>query len=299
MKLPGLNRDRRPLISTVSQGVTPSASNAARIIRGNHPPSIMLFGVMPRAGTVHVGELISLHTNVCPHPNQLWEVPFLENLDQLGEFQQGFLRGYHQNTDRLGDTDFQAIFGAAFVAYLYSFANAGEVVLTKETSMRSLGEFPVIFPQEHLLLLMRDGRDLVSSSVKTWPKKKFSELCTRWADSARIMLDFVDAHPLPNYWFVRFEDILDKPDEFVRGCCERFGLDPEQYPFEQQANVEVIGSSTMSEEGNVDWSKHVAPPKDFRPTGHWADWSPAQKREFKKLAGPELQRAGYVDSQDW
>lgn len=299
MKFPGLTRAPRILRDEASTGVAPAAVAAARQIRGDAPPSIMLFGVMPRAGTVHVGELLSLHPDVGAHPNQLWELPFLENTDTLLEFQEGFFNGYHQNTERMGDSDFLAIFGASFVRYLYSFVASNQTVLVKETSMKSFERFPRVFPDESLLLLMRDGRDLVSSSVRTWPTMDFAELCQRWSDSTHVMLDFVEAHSRPDYWLVKFEEILDAPDAFVREACRRYGLAAERYPFEEQDNIEVIGSSTMSVKGQVDWDKHVAAPKGFKPTGHWRKWSEAQKRTFKKIAGAALVRAGYAENLDW
>ena len=260
---------------------------------------IMLFGVMPRAGTVHVGELLSLHPGICPHPNRLWEVPFLENTSHLEAFQEGFFHGYEQNTERMGSDDFLALFGAAFVAYLHSFAPPDERLLVKETSMTALAQFPVVFPAEQLLLLLRDGRDLVASSVRTWPDMRFDDLCRRWASGAETMLDFVDQYPRPDYWLVKFEDILDAPDAFIRDACRRFGLAVESYPFEAQKEAKVIGSSTMSAEGEVDWSQHLTAPEGFRPTGHWENWTAGQRRTFKRLAGPVLRRAGYAGDDAW
>ncbi|MEM7220383.1 MAG: sulfotransferase [Pseudomonadota bacterium] len=298
MKFAPLRR-KRVIRDAADAGVNAGAASAAASMRGDRPPAIMLFGVMPRAGTVHVGELLSLHPGVCAHPNDLWEVPFLECTDDLLSFTENFFRGYHQNTDRMGQDDFLAIFGGAFTHYLYSFADAAQTVLIKETSMKSFERFPVVFPVERLLLLMRDGRDLVSSTTRTWPKMKFGEVCERWAQSARTMLDFVASHDREDYWLVKFEDILDAPDQFVREACRRFDLDVDAYPFESQGDIEVIGSSTMSEAGSVDWSNHVAAPKGFRPTGHWEKWSAAQRREFVRIAGDELIRAGYAQDHDW
>jgi len=136
MKLPFRKRFNGRLLDTTAKGTSDSALAAAKSVRGDHPASIMLFGVMPRSGSVHVGELLSLHPNIFAHPNELWEIPFLENTDTLVDFHEGFLRGYHQNAKRMRSHDFLAIFGASFVNYLYQFAPAGRVVLTKETVPR-------------------------------------------------------------------------------------------------------------------------------------------------------------------
>ena len=299
MKLPFRKRPSKQLLLGATPGTTGTAAAAASSGRGDFPPAIMLFGVMPRSGSVHVAELLSLHPDIAAHPNNLWEVPFLENTDKLVDFHEGFLQGYHQNAERMGQDDMLAIFGGAFVNYLYQFASTDQTVLTKETSTQFLHRFPTVFPQESLILQMRDGRDLVGSSIRTWPGLDFAELCQRWSDSTHRMLDFLEIHSRKTYWFVRFEDILAKPRDFVVEACERFQLNRDAYPFKEQENVKIIGSSTMSEAGGVSWDAHVDAPKDFRPKSHWLQWSTAQKRTFKKLAGPALVRAGYVDNDQW
>lgn len=299
MKLPFRNRSKKVRLPGALAGTTSDAAAAAKAGRGANPPSIMLFGVMPRSGSVHVAELLSLHPSIAAHPNELWEVPFLENTDKLVEFHEGFLQGYHQNAQRMGQDDMLAIFGAAFVNYLYQFAPADKIVLTKETSTRHLERFPTVFPDESLILQMRDGRDLVGSSIRTWPKLDFTDLCQRWSDSTHRMLDFLEQHPRDTYWLVKFEEILAQPDVFIRQACERFSLDSALYPFEQQDNVKIIGSSTMSQAGEVTWDKHVEAPKNFRPKSHWVQWRSTQKSQFKRIAGDALIRSGYVDSQDW
>jgi len=259
----------------------------------------MLFGVMPRSGSVHVGEIIALHPAVCAHPNHLWEVPFLENLDQLVGFRDGFFRGYELNKERMGQADLPILFATAFVRYLYSFAESGQRVLTKETSTQYLELFPEVFPHEHLLLLLRDGRDLVASSKRTWPTKSFAELCQRWSDSTHRILDFVEREKSPNHWVVKFESVLADRIGFVAEMCDRFGLERDDYPDEKQADIEVIGSSTLADAGDVDWSKRVKPPAEFKPTNHWMDWNSSDKRVFKKLAGEALVRSGYAENLDW
>jgi hypothetical protein len=45
-----------------------------------------------------------------------------------------------------------------------------------------------MFPEEHLLVLTRDGRDVVHSTVKTWPQILFPFACRRYRRSAEMDL---------------------------------------------------------------------------------------------------------------
>ena len=78
----------------------------------------------------------------------------------------------------------------------------------------------------------------------------------------------------------------------------RFGLEVNRFPFEEIDTVAVHGSSSLKVEGKVVWD-HVDRPKDFRPIGHWQNWSSGKKRTFKRIAGQALIDLGYCADLDW
>jgi hypothetical protein len=61
------------------EAVSADARHAARAIRGTERgPAIIIHGIMPRAGTVYVGELLRRHPDLTAYPNRIWEAPFLQ-----------------------------------------------------------------------------------------------------------------------------------------------------------------------------------------------------------------------------
>lgn len=100
-----------------------------RRIRGDHPPAIIIHGVMPRSGTVYTGELLRLHPDLHAYPNEIWELPFLELTGDLLAAQKHFFRAYRQNTGKIGDHDFLPPFGGFLLAYLYSFVRTRKRML--------------------------------------------------------------------------------------------------------------------------------------------------------------------------
>lgn len=282
--------------------ISDAARAAAEQLRGaNRGPAIVLHGVMPRSGTVYVGELLRLHPDLYSYPNQIWEVPFLARSSDLVRFQERFFDDYDQNRARMGSDDFLTLFGSAFMGYLHSMSPPDRRLLIKEAGVKHIGRFPVAFPHEHLLLLLRDGRDLVHSTLRTWPGTSFSKVCRRWVDSTRAMLEYQRTYGDrdPASCLVRFEDVQRDPETFIREACERFGLDPDRYPFDAIDEVRVIGSSTASAAGRVDWSDHREAPAGFKPTQHWRDWPERRKRRFKALAGDLLIESGYAKDLNW
>lgn len=281
--------------------VSDAAFAASQVIRGTHrPPAIIIHGVMPRSGTVYTGELLRLHPDIFAYPNELWEIPFLELTGEIKNIQQLFFDRFKFNRNRMGELDLLPLFGASIIAYLYSFVPANKTLLIKIPDVQFLQYFPTVFPHENLLLLMRDGRDLVSSTVRTWPSEKFSNVCTQWKNSAQHMIAFNRFHSLKrdDYHYGKYEEIVDKPTEFVSNACKWFGLNADRYPFDQIEELAYRGSSTLQPEGAVNWEP-IKSSKATKTVGHWQQWSVRQTRQFKKIAGAALIEAGYCTDMDW
>jgi len=142
----------------------------------------------------------------------------------------------------------------------------------------------------------RDGRDLVTSTIKTWPQLRFIDVCRRWANSARMVMRFEQANEdRPGYLLARFEDAVHEPEKFVRAACSAFDVDPNSFPYDKIADLPVIGSSTAKKPGRS-WMK---PSTSFNPIGRWQTWSPLRKRAFKRIAGQALIDLGYATDNDW
>lgn len=280
--------------------LTPAALSAATAIRGaDRQPAILLLGVMPRSGTVYSGELIRLHPDVHAYPYDLWETPFLELAGDLVRTQERFLRLYQQNRDKMGAQDFLPLFGSAFVAYLHEGIPTTKRLLVKNPDVSHLKYFRAIFPDEDLILLLRDGRDLVHSTLKTWPGRSFSDTCTEWRKATELMLDYWEVEKAQGRCLlVKYEDVVAHPDDFVRQVCERFGLAEDSFPFEAIESLPMRGSSSGSTSGKVTWDP-VSSPARASTTRHWTAWSGRRKRIFKQIAGEALLRSGYADSLDW
>lgn len=279
--------------------VTEHALNVAKRIRGDSPPTIFLHGIMPRSGTVFVGNLIKLHPDLAAYPGEIWEIPFLCSTGSILDFQDSFFSAYSMNDDKIGRNDFMRMFGAAFIRYLNDFDSSKRLFM-KEPRVRFLNYFFDQFPDENLVLLVRDGRDVVSSTIRSWPEKDFESVCEEWDKAAKICLSFTEHHQdKESQWLLsKFEEILDAPSDFVRQVCTKFSLDQSRYPFDEVDLIPVQGSSMQKKDGQVTWEP-IKKDADFNPIGRWSDWTDQQKDRFKLLAGESLITLGYEDSMDW
>lgn len=279
--------------------VSDHALEVANSIRGSgRTPSIIIHGIMKRSGTVYVGELLSLHPDTYSYPNKIWEIPFLPQTGSIKELQREFFLAYEKNIGMVGENDFLPIFGASFIRYLYAFVPEDRRLLVKMPGVQYLNYFYTVFPGESLLLLTRDGRDVVASTIKTWPQLNFVDVCRRWNHSARMVLECHKKYNGRNgYWLARFEDAVKEPSAFVKKVCEGLELDPDKYPYEKIDSLPVIGSSTTLKDGKGwEW---IRKPKGFQPVGRWQHWSVFKKWVFKRVAGKSLIELGYCTDLSW
>jgi protein-tyrosine sulfotransferase len=283
--------------------ISEHALRVAKAIRGEgRPPAIIIHGVMPRSGTVYTGELLRLHPALHAYPNDIWEIPFLELTGDALRMQKRFFMAYKQNKDKVGDHDFLPLFGAALIAYLYSFIPEGKRMLLKVPDVQYLQHFYAVFPYENPLLLMRDGRDVVNSTINSWPDRRFDEVCSLWDRSARMMLAFEGRYSRNSYPYlsVKYEDVVKDPDGFAKRACDIYGLDYGAYPGEKIKELPVRGSSsTVGKAGAQTAWNPVDKPKNFNPVGRWNDWPENRKGTFKRVAGQTLMNTGYCASLDW
>jgi protein-tyrosine sulfotransferase len=293
-----------------TQGFTPDLSapqishgvaEAARQARGpGRGPGIFVHGIMPRSGTVYMGELLRLHPHLVRHPHQLWEFPALQLSEDLHRLQSKFLRMYKLNRSRVLADDFLMLFGGAMMAWLHEPVPVEQRVLVKMPSVQYLDRFFTMFPYENLLILVRDGRDLVHSTLRTWRYASFVQICLRWNRSARMILGLRGAPGFdqPRYWLAKYEDALFEPEAFVRQACAQFDLDPLVYPYDKIKHIRVVGSSKLAERPNFKWS-YQRRPDNFRPVEYWKSWSPLRKLVFKAIAGRSLIDLGYCRDNNW
>jgi protein-tyrosine sulfotransferase len=273
------------LVQPLSEGVV----QATRRLRGENPPAIVVHGVMPRSGTNYLGDLIGLHPQVTPYANNIWEFPLLHSTPAIQELQKVFISGYRGNQRRFKENDFLALIGESFIAYLHTHIGPEKRLVMKVPLCSHLAQFELMFPHESCVMIMRDGRDVTASTIRSWPGRDFAQVVREWRDAATYMMTL--DHPL-----YRYEDIVADPPGSIREICRRFSIDETLYPYEQINRQPLRGSSeSIDRQG---WNA-VERPKDFNPIGRWQNWSRRQKNLFKRIAGKALVQTGYETDDAW
>jgi len=278
-----------------------SVQRTVRQIRGDLPPAIILHGAMGRTGTNYLGALLRLHPDLAG-TDDVYEFHFLAHLQDILRMQKRFEADSRKAASGTSSpSDFAALFSATMVTHLYSRVPEGMRLSLKVPAVAFLNYFPVVFAHEHLLLLNRDGRDVVTSWRQSWPQFTFEQVCRDWDRSAKLMLAFQQrVAGAFTFDVIRYEDAVRDPEQIVRRLCEKFSLDVSRYPFEQIEDLPLLGSSSTKSASQDKWQWQMAQkPKDFDPVGRWRTWGETEKRTFKTIAGQSLIDCGYAEDTNW
>ncbi len=177
------------------------------------------------------------------------------------------------------------------------------VLVTKTPDVTNLHLFFNIFRDAELLILVRDGRAVVESAVKTF-YRSFAREARQWARRAAAIQRFADSksNDSRRYLIVRYEDLYSDTEAELRRVLAFLRLDPAVYDFTAATNLPVRGSSSLRREG-AEWQQtFVAPgihwnavPKtaDFRPLERWGHWGRAKHERFNWIAAKYLAAFDY------
>jgi protein-tyrosine sulfotransferase len=259
---------------------------------------IFIHGIMPRSGTNFLWDLLLLHPDCAPAREPVREDLFLDHSGHLTAFVEAVQAAWDPRWgDFPPDTGerLEAALGEGLVSFLW--AERDRRLVTKSPSVRHLGRFFTLYPWARLLLLVRDGRAVVQSSIDTFGWD-FDRACRAWAAAADEICRFqrTRAARSDRWQLVRYEDLVDDIEGQLRYILDFLGLDASRYDFAVARNLPVRGSSAFGRQGSqVHWDP-VAKDASFAPKDRWRSWPAERLERFNWLAGEQLRNLGYGPS---
>jgi protein-tyrosine sulfotransferase len=303
LALPAVKADDFTIDPTPAQRLRLEAIAAA--VRGAASrPAIFVHGILPRSGTNFLSDALALHPDVHAHPGRLWEFPLLYVATSAVALQQEFLIMFKRNREVMERYDIFGYLASGWLAALQGEAGERRILL-KSPHMQNITLFRHVFPNDTLLLCLRDGRDVIQSSLRTFGRvrpgrKGVAELAREWRYGTEAVLSFEvgGANAYPKALVVRYENLVQSPEITMREILAHANLDPWRYDFQALARLPVRGSSSVRASDHDRWAQR-AKDDSFQPIGRWTGWSAARKRKVKALAGETLIRAGYAADDRW
>lgn len=284
-------------------------STGKKVTLEKKPHLVYLVAPLQRSGHNYISNLLRNHAQIkSPSGTNL---PGEQNIMQYSEHLMWYAsktvagqKGWETKTDELVKVQ-SAIFlraiGYSLIEFYSKFISPeAKYLLLKDPASAGIANFSSVFPEGKLICLMRDGRDVVQSYIKTWKGFDFELACKMWRDGTERMLNLPQEDKGKRYLLISYEKVFDTPVEEMKKVLTFLNLSESEYAFDKIDELPIFGSSTNSvnEKGEVDWSI-TNNKKDFKPVGKWQQWTAEQKNIFKKVAGETLIRAGYEQNGNW
>lgn len=282
----------------------PKESNYASEFNSS-PKLCFMLGINKRSGTTYLYRLLGSHPD-CEALSPIYEDFLLHYSDLLVRYVNRLYTGFHPNWEvekKVGSEDILLkYFGDALTRFLSLQVNHQQtnpqpkLLLTKTPSVRYLENFFRFFPNAYLLILIRDGRAVVESGVKSFDWD-YEEVMRDWAIAASTITRFKRNPENANhkYLIVKYENLFSNTTEELCRIFSFLGLDSEAYDFDTAESMSIMGSSELrkTERDEVHW-RSVKKTSDFNPLSRWHHWSGAKHERFNWIAEPYLSQLGYT-----
>ncbi len=165
---------------------------------------IFILGIMHRSGTNLLQDLLCLHPD-CEPGGIIWEDGLIARAGPLIEYVNYLYKFWDSRwhiQEILGPSDLlYNCLGDGLLAFLHmqfavrnndkdlSSTSSSRRLVTKTPSVKNLQYFFKIFPKAHLLIIVRDGRAVVESGVKSFDWT-YEQAMHKWAGAAETILNF-------------------------------------------------------------------------------------------------------------
>ncbi len=283
--------------------------------RSNPQPKLcFILGIQQRSGTNYLYRLLGQHPD-CYAQGPIMEDFLIHHVDLLKDYAHRVYGMWNPKwgvAQKIGPPEILLQhFGHALRQFLHqqlttaktesesasasvTSASQPQVLLTKSPSVRGLHHFFKVFPDDYLIVIVRDGRSVVESGVRSFDWD-YEAAMRNWAASARAILNFQKkyANSDRKLLILRYEDIYQDEAIALRQIFDFLGLDPDRYNFDELQLFEVIGSSDLRRrEGAVHWQGSTKQ-QDFNPLNRFQHWSPYRHSRFNWIAGQPMKQLGY------
>jgi hypothetical protein len=256
---------------------------------------IFLLGILERSGTNYLYDLIRAHPDVGVR-RPIWEDKLLREATILEQYADTVAASWDQqwNVPQEERDNLLRSLGAGLATFVTQGAETSHVIV-KTPSVANLPLFFDLFPDAPLVVLVRDGRSVTESGVRSFGWS-YPLTMKQWAEAARTILDCDSTFRSSGrrYRLVRYEHVLANPRAELTQLFVMCGLNPDRYDFDAAATMPVRGSSTArpTEDGPVDWN-YLDRPSGFDPAERFAGWDAALRYLYAELAGEPHRYLGY------
>ena len=258
---------------------------------------IFILSPLPRSGTNFLWDLLRLHEECAAGRSPIWEDYLVKNAHHLSAFVAAAQASWDPVWGSTDDARRTLLRDLGDTLIRFMTVESRRRLVTKSPTLDNFEEFFDLFPDAHLLLLIRDGRDVVDSGIRTFGWD-LEDAARAWAAGADRVLRFIERRDIPadQCTLVRYEDLYEHPRNEMKRLLDALHLSHSGYDFAAVDRMPVRGSSTYrgtDPDTPVHWNPVPAGP-GFNPLRRWNSWDARSQELFGSIAGRQLRELGYT-----
>ena len=285
-----LSPDERSRTEAISRSAQTSFPNRSLLL---------LYGVMPRSGTNYVQALLERHP-AFQHPRiPFYELPVLASEHYYDGPTRLISRIHKPSAEAFARLEWMAYTLSGLRNRLLSLADDGTITVVKSVPAHGIDLFPILFPLDRLIIIIRNGKHTVDSYQRTFARKRlsrtFEDICFEWNAAAQKALRLSKRADASVIKLVRYEDILADKAAAIAETLAWMGHEADMSVAADLDAIPILGSSTHSQaaNGKVTWAP-TAVRHDYRPADRAIKWTRAQEKSFLEICGATNRAAGYA-----
>jgi hypothetical protein len=258
---------------------------------------IFIIGISARSGTNFLKNILVSHPE-CEFGNLNGEDNLLNHIDTLDHFLHQLNNSWNNSWNN-SIIELQTVICNAILSHV--IANTDDsisYVVCKTPKPNNLDSFNSFFPDSKLIILLRDGRDIIDSYSNTF-NSGFIRSCRQWYIKAQEVNRFLKSNePQSKFLVVKYENLLTHHQEELARICEYLGISLDHFPKNLLDSLPLVGSSQVkSKNGLVEWSaKTDNAIKDLTFIGRHRKWSIIKRIIFNLFFKRMNNALGYNDT---
>ncbi|MEZ4914703.1 MAG: sulfotransferase [Chitinophagales bacterium] len=252
---------------------------------------ILIFGIYNRSGTNYLFDLLRLHPQCAITQTELWEDYLLAHTDIIEDYirqtQKHWNKDWYENAPILRKQLYKSL---SEVLQQSAPAQEHEQILSKTPSTLCIDKVFDVFPQAHVIVIVRNAKAVVESGVKSF-NWKYENALRIWHQSALRILRFREKNE--HFLLVKYEDLFSDTTTKLQEILQFCKLDATKYNWDAMKKLPIRGSSTLTQKTDkVHWQA-VEKTANFNPLARANHWSRWQNYRYHWLCAETEKALGY------
>jgi hypothetical protein len=257
--------------------------------------TIFLLGVLPRSGTNYIFRSILSHPEIL-QTSQPGEDYLLMSSDTMISFVDQVSAKWSPNWDGLDKNlqynKLQNHLTESLIKYLQPALNykPSKYIMTKTPQTFGLKNWDTLFPTSKLILVIRDGKDVIESGVRSF-KWNYVGSMKKYAESLDRISTFISNQSPNDFCLLKYEEFKKDPKAQLERVYKYLDLDPQLVDFDKIGDMPIYGSSKNIDEKSGEFKWVVS--NENKSKSKKLPWHPLMVKRYQRICSKAITEFGY------